>query len=380
MTADRSARHTSRAADRPTRVVWMDGARALCIVLVVGYHAGHGAAEELLPPDLTGAASAWMVANELLIPLRMPLFFVISGLLAGGAVARAWSRVVRPRILDYLWPYALWSTVFAATAWVRYRPEDPWGYLGDQLTRSLMLGSPYWFIGVLPIFFVLVRLGRSHPRLLLALTFVLYALAPLTNDVLREIAPAGLAYGVFQLMDLAFWYVLGYVLAAPIRRFGDTVTLSVGLALTVGYAAAAAAYWWLQDVPAAGRLAELVASVVGILAVVALFARASSLPAVAAFGSAVGRRTLAIYLVHPLVINAIVVGMRALYTSGAVTGSLALDLALAPAVTGVAVVAGVGLDVLLRRHGPRWALAAPGGGPVDPDSSRPRAAGGRARS
>src|SRR5690625_4922534 len=85
-----------------------------------------------------------------------------------------------------------------------------------------MIGSPYWFIAVLPIFFLITRLGSSRPKLLVALTLIAYGAAPFIQRAMRASeAPSDLVYGVFQLTDNALWFALGFAAREWILRIGS---------------------------------------------------------------------------------------------------------------------------------------------------------------
>src|SRR5699024_4536690 len=77
---------TSGVRAGPTRrVAWLDIARAMSIVLVVIYHvAVGGAGHVLLGGRETFIGKLWIHGNLALVPLRMPLFFMVSGVLAAG--------------------------------------------------------------------------------------------------------------------------------------------------------------------------------------------------------------------------------------------------------------------------------------------------------
>ena len=83
------------------RLAWPDLARGACMVLVVLLHADHalrhiGQNDEHLH-----------LLNELLVPLRQPLFFLISGMLGAGILARGAPGVLVHRVGRYLWLYVL---------------------------------------------------------------------------------------------------------------------------------------------------------------------------------------------------------------------------------------------------------------------------------
>ncbi|WP_114855601.1 acyltransferase [Brachybacterium sp. YJGR34] len=354
------------------RLAWLDLARAMSIVLVVVYHVGVSGGAELLGEG--PAATWWREANLALIPLRMPLFFLVAGVLAAGALQRPWSRVLRPRILDLLWPYVLWSLLFAATGWPRYAPDDPSGFLRGEITGMAVIGSPYWFIAALPVFFVLSRLLRRHRGAALALALLAYAAAPWLQRVLEAAeAPRDLVYGIFQLTDNALWYVLGWALHEGIRAAGRRPRPLTGLALALCFGALAASTLRPELPLPLLRSIELGASLTGIGACIALLPLLARWAPLARLGGYLGSRTLVIYLVHPIVLNLVVVLWRRGDLAGATDGTAA-DLLLVPALSILAIGAALVVDAVLARTGPAWLLAAPGGRRARPGGEMPNSA------
>ncbi|UWR22985.1 acyltransferase [Sulfitobacter sp. S190] len=93
----------------PQRVHAIDSAKGIGIVLVVFGHAWRGAATSGLLPD----TPLYHAVDRAIYAFHMPLFFFLSGLLFLDAVqSRAFTQVVRSRVVRLLWPMALWSWLF----------------------------------------------------------------------------------------------------------------------------------------------------------------------------------------------------------------------------------------------------------------------------
>lgn len=352
------------------RLAWLDLARAISIILVVLYHAGTGGVVVALVGEGT-AATLWRSFNISLIPLRMPLFFLISGALAVGAIHRGFRKVARPRVLDILWPYVLWSLIWAVTAMPRYAPDDPAGYLLGHLRAILVVGSPYWFLAALTIFFLLMRLGREHPRVMLAVAFVAYAAAPFLDAALKTAgAPSDLTYGIFQITDNAVWYVLGYGFSTEIRSTRRRVRVGPGLVLGAVFCVLAAVIVAFETPLAVTRLLEFVASITGLAACAVLLPLVARWAPLARAGSYLGSRTLTIYVVHPVVINFVIIGW-VFNDVGDMVSAPVRALLVVPVVTALAVGVALLLDFVVNRWGPGWLLKCPGGGtPTDRVESR----------
>jgi len=98
---------------RRQRETWADVAKAACILLVVFYHVGTKDVVALPGLQDTAAARAWDTGTRLLTPLRMPLFFLVSGYFASRAVLRPWRATVRSRVLGNLYLHLMWLLVAA---------------------------------------------------------------------------------------------------------------------------------------------------------------------------------------------------------------------------------------------------------------------------
>ncbi|MFY1615843.1 acyltransferase family protein [Micromonospora sp. WMMD736] len=274
----------------PQRVRWADAAKGVCIVLVVGWHV---VVKDYLRIDWhvgVPVPGLWGTLGEQLLPLRMPLFFTISGLFAANAVQRPWRAVARSRIAGFLYLYALWLLIH--TAVLAVTPEFP----TDRATSALGLlaqltvtPSNLWYLYALVLYFVLAKATRRLPRLLVVVPAA----------VLSAVAAAGLLAtpgnrgGLYQ--NLLF-FLAGLYLRPHIQRWAATATRR-RLALTGGaYAlalagmAAAGAQRWFGVWPAV--------SVVAVAFGVTAAAQLAQWPALGDRLAALGRVTLPIYVIH----------------------------------------------------------------------------------
>ena len=76
-------------------MLWVDVAKGACILLVVLHHAVVKDLALQTPAALDPVADAWQWVTMALKPVRMPLFFVLSGLVASSAVRRPWAQARR---------------------------------------------------------------------------------------------------------------------------------------------------------------------------------------------------------------------------------------------------------------------------------------------
>ncbi|MEE6260215.1 pyridoxal-phosphate dependent enzyme [Plantactinospora sonchi] len=280
------------AAAQPTgqRAEWADVAKGACIILVVLWHVvvkHYLRIDWHLDVPLPGV---WGKLGEQLLPLRMPLFFTISGVFAANALARPWRVAARSRIAFFLYLYALWllihTTVFAAAPGL---PTDRATSLSGLLEQLTVTPSNLWYLYALALYFTFAKAVRRIPW-----PVVLAAAAILSMVTAAGLlATPGNRGGLYQ--NLVF-FLGGLYLKPYVQRWAATATNRRLLLTFVGYAGAATAMavagaeqWfgvWL--------LVSILAVAFGVTAAV----RATRWRRVAEPLSALGRQTLPIYLIH----------------------------------------------------------------------------------
>ena len=140
------------------RVDWVDYAKGFCIIFVVMMHSTLGV-------EAAVGQQGWLhPLVEFARPFRMPDFFMISGLFLSRAIDRDWRTYLDRKVVHFAYFYLLWMTIqFVIKA--PFMAAD----LGAREVARLYLLSlidPFgtlWFIYMLPIFFVLVKLTRWIP-------------------------------------------------------------------------------------------------------------------------------------------------------------------------------------------------------------------------
>ncbi len=143
---------------RGQRIEWVDYAKGICIILVVMMHSTIGL------EHATGQQGWMHNVVEFAKPFRMPDFFLISGLFVASVIDRDWKTYFDRKVVHFAYFYILWMTIqFAFKA-----PALAHGEGVQELARvyALSLIEPFgtlWFIYLLPIFFVVVKLTRRVP-------------------------------------------------------------------------------------------------------------------------------------------------------------------------------------------------------------------------
>ncbi|MDO9412921.1 MAG: acyltransferase family protein [Pseudolabrys sp.] len=140
------------------RVDWVDYAKGFCIIFVVMMHSTLGV-------EAVTGREGWMHAVvEFARPFRMPDFFLISGLFLAQVINRDWRTYLDRKVVHFVYFYLLWMTIqFAFKA-----PGIAAEFGALEVARLYLLSfiDPFgtlWFIYLLPIFFVAVKLTRRAP-------------------------------------------------------------------------------------------------------------------------------------------------------------------------------------------------------------------------
>jgi uncharacterized membrane protein YcfT len=152
----------SNGTSAAARVDWVDYAKGICIVMVVMMHS-------VLGVELAAGQTGFM---HLLVafakPFRMPDFFMISGLFLPLVIDREWRTYLDRKVVHFAYFYVLWVTIQFGFKAPAFAAESSWGHAGFLYLESFI--EPFgtlWFIYLLPVFFVVIKLTRKFPPLLI---------------------------------------------------------------------------------------------------------------------------------------------------------------------------------------------------------------------
>lgn len=364
----KSSADTAGAAGK--RIAWLDIARGLCMVLVVLLHADFalGRIEEH-PQGL-------YLLNLALVPLRLPLFFLVSGMLAAGMLRRPAREVLHRRVLHYFYLYCLWWVLqhgFHAGLAGLTPPalmesfESPGGIAG-LLTAAV---TKLWFLLALALFY-LAALGLAH---LPAAAHMAVAIALAVPGTLELGEAAGLPI-LDRFYDYPF-FALGITAGREVQ--GAAAWLGSRLLRLLPCAVA----WVLATVSVhrAGLLADSIALAglsvlalpvgLGAAAWLAASARCWTRPL-----SLIGRNTLTIYVLHPMALHLLILlvprpqpvppaAWVILVTAAAVLLSFLCGRLLGR-IPGLFRLPGPGPVTWLRRRGEEWLVHRPGRASLHP--------------
>jgi fucose 4-O-acetylase-like acetyltransferase len=329
-----SAPAAPRAIASP-RSEWVDAAKGMGIVLVVAGHALIG----LVDAGLLAADSALGRTHYLIYSFHMPLFFLLSGLFVQPRLQRDAPGFLRAAFVRVAWPYLLWcslqSLLIASLPGLVNRSDS-----FDAARFVALLWEPaaqFWFLQSLFALQLLawLLLPRVGAPALLALCVALRVLPELVT---------GLPVALVQVLRFAPFFALGAWLGPVLVRRELRAPLAAGLALLAFAAwlvaaetarAQDAGYWSAAALPAA------LAGSVGLIAL----AQALRGPFAAAW-AALGRASMAIFVLHVL----FVAGVRIALHKGLGLGAPAVVLPLALA-------AGIAGPLAARELALRWRVA-----------------------
>ncbi len=332
------------------RLLWPDLAKGVCILLVVLHHTITKQYVEVLPAAVAPVGAAWSVVTQGLKPIRMPLFFVISGLFASSALLRPWPLVTRRATSPY-YLYVVWLLVLGLVfAFERSLPmnrtQDPGEFVLDLLFASTGL----WFLYALSVYFVIAKLLVRVPTAWVVTGAGALALSTsaLPIDEVNRISV------LFHLV----YFVVGARAPQLVRRVADLRRPALLPALTSAYLGVSLL---LLAAPLPRSVDLVLVSLIGVPAAILLAVRVSSWTRVAAPLARIGQHTLPIYVLHMPVLAAL---LHLPTWPGPRHGSVALAVAIAYPLVITGLIAGVSLlaHAMLVRSGAGFLFELPRGG------------------
>jgi uncharacterized membrane protein YcfT len=201
---------------RTGRVDWVDYAKGICIVMVVMMHS-------VLGVELAAGQTGFMHAVVMFAkPFRMPDFFLISGLFLGLVIGRDWRVYLDRKVVHFAYFYVLWVTIQFGFKAPAFAAEHGWAHVGvEYLAAFIEPFGTLWFIYLLPIFFVVIKLTRGAPAILV------WAVA-----ALLEGAHVTTGWTVIDEFAARFVYIYsGYLFANYVFALSDRARAHPALAL-----------------------------------------------------------------------------------------------------------------------------------------------------
>ena len=351
------------AASR-TRVTWADLAKGVCIVLVVLRHVTN---KQYRWMDWSGPAASvvdrWQQLSLVLQPLRMPLFFLLSGWFVASWLARPLGRYLERRVLRPWYLFVAWISVHGIW-WLIVPPihgvnrVEHWSQVPLELVWA---SSGVWYLYALAAYALVARATHTAPApLVIAAAATVAVIA--SADVLGPLDGDRAAV----LANLVF-FLIGARLPTLVHRIGELAarsSLAATLVVMLFVAASVAAIGY--DLHGLGHAPGtlLVLSTLGVTAGIAAAVRADlGSPTLSRRGSWLGARTLQIYVLHVPLVALLDLALRrsgvaAALTSAPTPVSVAAALAYPLVATALLIVVSLGIERALRRPAP-WLFELP---------------------
>ncbi|KAA9106293.1 acyltransferase family protein [Microbacterium rhizomatis] len=267
------------------RVAWPDVARGLSVVLIVMLHLW--ATHLVFWIGDERIMSVISTVLEWTTPLRVPLFFFISGYLASRSLTRPWRAAWRGRVLSVAYLYVLWVAIIAVFVWLDNLAND-FSSVNPLTMLARNIGSPethMWYLWALVVLFVAVWATKAVPAwIVIGVGALISVGAPfLIDQPYRQVAAA----------------VLFYALGARLPAVGDWLASTRGVWIFLAGAALYTGSMLLGPTGPYG-FADPLTSFIGVAATIAIIGVVANRPWMALLRR-VGRNTLPIFILNPLI-------------------------------------------------------------------------------
>ncbi len=328
------------------RLLWPDLAKGACILLVVLHHVIVKDYTFLVGDRLDVIEDAWRGLTFALKPVRMPLFFAVSGFFAASSVSRSW-RSSRRRIVSGYYLYVVWLAVYIGVyALETDIPANRVVSVADLFGELLWAASSLWFLYALAVYFVIAKALRRLPPA-----------AVLGGAAALAISVSGLGIeenNRFSVLVHLVYFLAGAYYPQVLRSIAAFRPSRPALGGLVAFYGAATVVVFHSALP--WSLTAFGASLIGIPLGIMLAVRCAE-TRVGDGLAWVGQRTLQVYVLHLVVLVVLVQVPRSLPD----TGSLGVVAAIGypVAMSAVVVAASFALHHVLVRVGLGWLFALP---------------------
>lgn len=290
-------------------MAWIDTAKGACIALVVLGHSASWYSRNFAAPD----PFLWDQVTLFLAPLRMPLFFAISGMLAASKMSRPLRNSFKNTGGLYI-IYVLWSLLLCMKLALPGGREGLSYPSADQILLSILLPTNLWYLWALPAFYLIAwwldRLfGKASVYALipfLGLSIAAYWIDQATMPLTRPpLDPSKIGACCYEL----FWFYLGlkgreYWPAAVARGKWWRALLASAAFVIVN------AWLWRHGLD---LILPIVVTPLALWAAIEALGALHPQARIARLFGALGRKTLPVYVLHIYVLTGMTMVARILH-------------------------------------------------------------------
>lgn len=274
------------------RLLWIDTARGIGILLVVYAHVLRG--------QFHAGLLAWspLIATQdrVIYAFHMPFFFLLSGLFAGTKI-HSRARFVQRRLVTIVYPYILWSIIQTLLSMGAGQYANHPNAVADLLRIGIHPIGQFWFLYVLAILQLLLLLPRVLFLLMIPVGIVAF-----------------LHFGGGPLLPRAGWYLPFFAVGVFLGRGGLEAALRTprrALVCAVGGSLLFACLF--VATASSGGFAAVAANYgLAVAGIVASLGVARLLGGKIALLPALGTASLAIFVLHVICAAAIRAGLERL--------------------------------------------------------------------
>lgn len=271
------------------RETWIDTAKGMAILLIVFTHSGL-----VLGINEAPRPTWWGPVDHALTMVRLPAFFLISGLFMRNTIKRSRQEFLSSKVAPMAWLYLLWSFAWAITMGVYANGSH--SALTEWVRSTLTITNGTWYLAALPLYYLGWRATRDWSG------WVLWPLAGATALVFGANWLTTGSWGLNRILMYALFFLIGAHLPDKVRILVSRTPAwlavvavpALYLALQIKMPAA-----WLNDV----RVALFPLAAVPVFLVLARMIDNGRLAQGLRW---LGARTLPIYVMHMFALDLVV--------------------------------------------------------------------------
>lgn len=267
-------------APQQSRIDWIDYVKGVTIILVAQMHITLGTQISL------GAEHMWLRDFlEFARPFRVPLFFIIAGLFVSKSLKWDLTKFIDRKLVHFAYFYFLWAAIqvgfkFALSGYGNHEIG-----MMDVLLLPVEPFSTLWFIHALAIFFMVTRLLKNVPPMIL-----------FGGALLLFAAPIDTGWGAIdEFANRYIFFVSGYLGATYFFQLAEAARHNALRAICGAIAAYAMVFLFVEAELATKPLFALMAAFGGAAATIALMSLAAE-RGYFKWLAYIGERSLYVYL------------------------------------------------------------------------------------